>query len=135
METSVELVRGIVDALNRGDLDGMLASMHADFEWTPLESSPVARVYHGHDQVRHYVEDWLATFESLRLELQDPVEVRDRVVAVVHGHGRGRASGLQLDSRFCQVWTVRDGTAVAMEEYATREQALTALGPPIPEGG
>ena len=127
MQTSVELVRGIVEALNRGDVDGMLASMHADFEWTPLESSPVARVYRGHEQVRHYVEDWLATFESLRLELEDPAEVADRVVAVVRGHGRGRASGLQLDSRFCQVWTVRDGTALAMEEYATREQALTVL--------
>jgi ketosteroid isomerase-like protein len=127
MQTSVELVHGIVEALNRGDVDGMLANMHADFEWTPLESSPVARVYRGHEQVRHYVEDWLATFESLRLVLEDPAEVADRVVAVVHGHGRGRASGLQLDSRFCQVWTVRDGTAIAMEEYATREQALAML--------
>jgi ketosteroid isomerase-like protein len=127
MQTGVELVRGIVEALNRGDIDGMLAGMHPDFEWTPLESSPVARVYRGHEQVRHYVEDWLATFESLRLELEDAAEVGDRVVAVVRGHGRGRASGLQLDSRFCQVWTVREGTALAMEEYATREQALTGL--------
>ena len=135
METSVELVRGIVDALNRGDIDGMLAGMHADFEWTPLESSPVARVYRGHDQVRHYVEDWRATFESLRLELEDLAEVADRVVVVVQGHGRGRASGLQLDSRFCQVWTVRDGTALAMEEYATREQALAVLIPRPREDG
>ena len=135
METSVELVRGIVDALNRGDIDGMLAGMHADFEWTPLESSPVARVYRGHDQVRHYVEDWRATFESLRLELEDLAEVADRVVVVVQGHGRGRASGLQLDSRFCQVWTVRDGTALAMEEYATREQALAVLSPRPREDG
>jgi ketosteroid isomerase-like protein len=135
MQTSVELVRGIVKALNRGDVDGMLASMHADFEWTPLESSPVARVYRGHEQVRDYVEDWLATFESLRLELQDPTEVADRVVAVVHAHGRGRASGLQLDTRFCQVWTVREGTAVAMEEYATRQQALTVLSPQAPDAG
>jgi ketosteroid isomerase-like protein len=127
MQTGVELVHGIVEALNRGDVDGMLARMHADFEWTPLESSPVARVYRGHEQVRHYVEDWLATFGSLRLELVDPAEVADRVVAVVHAHGRGRASGLQLDTRFCQVWTVRDGTALAMEEYATREQALAML--------
>jgi len=127
MQTGVELVHGIVEALNRGDVDGMLASMHADFEWTPLETSPVARVYRGHEQVRHYVEDWLATFGSLRLELVDPAEVADRVVAVVHAHGRGRASGLQLDTRFCQVWTVRDGTALAMEEYATREQALAML--------
>jgi ketosteroid isomerase-like protein len=127
MQTSVELVHGIVEALNRGDVDGMLARMHADFEWTPLESSPVARVYRGHEQVRDYVEDWLATFESLRLELEHPAEVADRVVAVVYAHGRGRASGLHLDTRFCQVWTVRDGTGVAMEEYATREQALAVL--------
>ena len=135
MQTGVELVRGIVEALNRGDIDGMLESMHPDFEWTPLESSPVAPMYRGHEQVRHYVEDWLATFESLRLELEDPAEVDGRVVAVVRGHGRGRASGLQLDSRFCQVWTVRDGTAVAMEEYATREQALGVLTPGPAEGG
>jgi len=127
MEASVQLVHGIIDALNEGDVDGMLARMDPDFEWTPLEASPVARVYRGREQVRRYVEDWLSTLESVRLELEDPTEVGDRVVAVVHAHGRGRASGLELDTRFCQVWTVRCGTVVGMEEYATREQGLTAL--------
>jgi ketosteroid isomerase-like protein len=127
MQAGVELVRGIIEALNRADLDGMLARMHPDFEWRPLEASPVARVYRGREQVRHYVEDWLSTFESLRLELEEATEAAERVVAVVRGHGRGRASGLELDNRFCQVWTVRDGTAVAMEEHATRAQALAAL--------
>jgi ketosteroid isomerase-like protein len=127
MQAGVELVRGIMDALNRGDVDGMLARMHPDFEWRPLESSPVARLYRGREQVRRYVEDWLSTFDSLRLDLQDPTEVGDRVLAVVHGRGRGRASGVELDTRFCQVWTLRRGTAVRMEEYATREQGLAAL--------
>jgi hypothetical protein len=49
------------------------------------------------------------------------------VVAVVHGHARGRASGVELDSRFCQVWTLRRGTAIRMEEYATREQGFGSL--------
>ena len=53
MQASVELMRGIVEALNRGDVEGMLARMHPGFEWTPLETSPVARVYRGHEQVRH----------------------------------------------------------------------------------
>ena len=127
MQAGVELVRGIVDALNRGDVDGMLARMHPDFEWRPLESSPVARSYRGREQVRRYVEDWLNTFDSLRLDLQDPTEVGDRVLAVIHGRGRGRASGVELETRFCQVWTLRRGTAVRMEEYATREQGLAAL--------
>ena len=130
MEAGIELVRGIVDALNRGDLDEMLRRMDPDFEWTPLEASPVARVYRGREQVRRYVEDWVGTFESLRLELEGPTQVADRVVVEVRGHGRGRASGVELESRFCQVWTLRQATAVAMEEHATREQALASIAGP-----
>jgi ketosteroid isomerase-like protein len=129
MQAGVQVVRGIIDALNRGDVDGMLARMDPDFEWRPLEASPVARVYRGHDEVRRYVDDWLATFEGVRLELVDLTERADRVVAMVHGRARGRASGLELDSHFCQVWTVRRGTAFAMEEHATRDQALAVLRP------
>ena len=127
MQAGVELVRGIIDALNRGDVDSMLAHMDPDFEWRPLETSPVARVYHGHEDVRRYVEDWLSTFDNLRLDLEDPTEQADWVIAQVHGHGRGRASGVELHNRFCQVWTVLNGRAVGMEEYATREQALEIL--------
>ena len=127
MHSSVQLVRAIIAALNRGDVDGMLEHMDPHFEWRPLETSPVARVYQGHDDVRRYVEDWLGTFEGLRLEVDDLSEVADRVVAVVQGHGRGRGSGVQLDTRFCQVWTVSGGTAIAMEEHATREEAVSRL--------
>ena len=127
MHASSELVCGIIAALNRGDVDGMLARMAPDFEWRPLEASPVARVYRGHEDVRRYVEDWLTTFDGLRIEVEDMSDVADRVVAVVHGHGRGRASGLQLDAHFCQVWTVSRGTAMAMEEHKTREEALARL--------
>ena len=76
---------------------------------------------------RRTPEDWLATFDDLRLDLEDPAEVADRVVVMVNGHGRGRASGLQLVTRFCQVWTVRDGTAIGMGEYATRDQAVAEV--------
>lgn len=128
MQARVELVRRIIEALSRGDLEEMLAHMDPGFEWTPLEASPVARVYRGHGQVRRYVEDWLSTFESVRLELEDPTELGDRVIAVVNGRARGRGSGLELDNRFCQVWTVRGGVAIAMEEHPDRAQALAAIG-------
>jgi ketosteroid isomerase-like protein len=127
MPAPVELVREIVGALNRGDVDAMLARMDPGFEWRPLEESPVASVRRGHDQVRAYVDDWLATFESVRLELEEPTEVDDRVVAIVSAHGRGRGSGMALETRFCQVWTVREGAAHRLEEFATREAALAAV--------
>ena len=130
MQAGVELVREVVEALNRGDLDGMLARMDPDFVWKPLEASPVARMCQGREQVRRYVEEWRSTFEDVWVDLQDLTQVGDRVIAVVRGHGRGRASGLELDSLYCQVWTLRGGTAVAMEEHATREEGLAALRSP-----
>ena len=127
MPPGIDLVRGIIDALNRGDVDEMLEHMDPDFEWRPLEASPVASVYRGREQVRRYVEDWLGTFESLRLDLEELTEQGDQVLTIVRGHARGRASGVQLDSPFCQVWTVSDGVALAMEEHATREEGVEAL--------
>jgi ketosteroid isomerase-like protein len=122
--SGVDVVCEIIGALSRGDVDAMLARMHPDFEWRPLEASPAARVCRGHAEVRRYVHDWLGTFDDLRIELEDPVQVEDRVVAVVRGYGRGRASGVELDTRFCQVWTFSGEQALAMEEHATREEGL-----------
>jgi ketosteroid isomerase-like protein len=124
---NAEVVREIIDALNSGDVDGVLAGMDPDFEWRPLEDSPIAGTYRGHEEVRRYVEDWLSTFDIVRIDPEELSEVDDHVVVVVRGHGRGRASGVELHSRFCQVWTLRGGTAVRMQEYPTREDGLAAL--------
>jgi ketosteroid isomerase-like protein len=124
---SVDVVREIIDAFNRGDIEAMLARMDPDFKWSPLEDSPVSRHVRGHEQVRHYVEDWLGTFDDLRMEVGDLNAVGDQVVVELEAHGRGRASGVELHNSYCQVWTLRDGRAVRMGEYATRDQWLAAL--------
>jgi ketosteroid isomerase-like protein len=124
---TVDVVREIIDAFNRGDVEAMLARMEREFEWSPLENSPVSRRVRGHEQVRRYVEDWIDTFDNLRMEVGDLRAVGDHVVVEVNGHGSGRASGVELHNRYCQVWTLRRGKAVRMDEYASREQALAAL--------
>jgi ketosteroid isomerase-like protein len=124
---SVALVLEIIDAFNRGDVDAMLARMDPDFEWTPLENSPAPGGLRGHERVRRYVEDWQAAFDNLRMELGELSTVGGHVVAVVRGHGRGRASGVEMHNVYCQVWTLRDGRAVRMEEHPTRDAGLAAL--------
>lgn len=126
-QPGAELVREILDALNRGDVEALLERVHPGFEWKTLENSPVAGVYRGRDEVRNYIEDWLATFEGLQLDTEEMTEENDQVLAVVRGHARGRASGIEVHNHYCQVWTLQDGAAAHMREYETREQALAEL--------
>jgi ketosteroid isomerase-like protein len=126
-QPGAELVREILNALNRQDVAAVLARVHPDFEWRTLESSPVAGTYRGHEEVRGYMEDWLATFENVHIDVEEMTKAGDEVLAVVRGHGRGRGSGIEVDNHYCQVWTVREGAAVRMVEYDTRERALADL--------
>ena len=128
-EPGPELVREIIDALNRADVEGILARLHPDFEWRALEGSPVGGTYTGSDEVRRYVEDWLSTFADVRVQVDEMTQVGDAVLVVVHVRARGRGSGIEVDNLFCQLWRLGDDSAVGMQEYETREEALAQIEP------
>jgi uncharacterized protein len=123
-----ERVRDVIEAINRGDVDGFLARTHVDFEWRALEASPLAGTYRGREEVRAYVEEWLNTFDDARLGIEELVEMDDQVLVVVRGSARGKASGAVVRNHFCQLWTVSGGVPTRMHEFATREEALAAAG-------
>ena len=52
----------------------------------------------------------------------------DRVVGIVEQRGRARFTGLPVNMRFGQVFTLRDGKQVRMEMYADPDEALKAAG-------
>jgi ketosteroid isomerase-like protein len=42
--------------------------------------------------------------------------------------GRGRESGVSVDQRFAQVWTLQDGAVTRIESYLNPAEALEAAG-------
>jgi len=91
-------------------------------------ATPIAGTYRGREEVRAYVEEWLNTFGDVRLNVEELVEVNDHVLVVVRGSGWGKASGVEVENRFCQLWTVSEGVPTRMREYPTRDEALAAAG-------
>jgi uncharacterized protein len=126
--SSGQRVREVIDAINRGDVDAFLAHTRADFEWEVLEASPLAGSYRGRDEVRAYVEEWLSTFDEVRLNIEELVELDEQVLVVIRGSVRGKASGVEVRNHFSQLWTMSGGTPAAMREYPSREEALAAAG-------
>jgi uncharacterized protein len=68
------------------------------------------------------------SFDELRIEPIEFVDLGDKLVVVVSLAGRGRASGAPVETTFAQLWTLRDGKAVSLRDYATKSQALEAAG-------
>jgi ketosteroid isomerase-like protein len=74
----VELVRKQFEALNRGDLDGVMSSVAED---GVLDGR--ADLNEGRAAIRRFVEDWLGAFEELSYELEEVTHLGGGVVFAV----------------------------------------------------
>jgi ketosteroid isomerase-like protein len=60
--------------------------------------------------------------------VEEIIDAGDQVVVVAHHQGRGRASGVDVDTRFYEVYTLREGKVSRVDEYTDRTEALEAAG-------
>ena len=79
------------------------------------------------------------SFDELRIQPLEFVDLDDRIVVVVSMVGRGRGSEVPVEGNFAQLWSLRDGKAVSLSDHATkggRPQGSRALtgGCPLRRG-
>jgi ketosteroid isomerase-like protein len=92
----------------------------SDIGWDPAPRR-------GLEGVRASVADWLGEFEDESTEVEELVDAGPgRVVGVVRDRGRGKGSGVEVESRFFHLWIVRDGRVASFVEFTTRDEALEA---------
>jgi ketosteroid isomerase-like protein len=120
-QENVEIVRRFLSVV---DADEALTYADPGIVWNPIEELPTQ----GHDAVRTSVAYWRAEWDDYQVLPEEFLEVGDSVVATVRLRGRGRASGLEIDARFYDVYTLRDGKIVRMDQFTERSEALEAVG-------
>ena len=128
-QESVELVRSLYDAVQRGDYEWPLEVLDENILWdVRLRLPDMANVYRGHDGIREFWREWLAAWETLEFNLAVVEDRGDLVIFEVKQRNRGRASGVAVDFHYFQAFTVRDGKVTAVCAADTKAEALEALG-------
>jgi uncharacterized protein len=128
-EENVDMVRRILDAFTRGDVEEVLSHMDPEAELhSAIVGGAEGHVYRGHEGFRRWYEDSFESFEELRNEWSEFRDLGDRVVALGHVKARGRESGVELDSPMGWVFTVRRGKLLRAEGFLSRADALEAAG-------
>jgi ketosteroid isomerase-like protein len=125
---NVEIVRRTYEAVRTGDLDTANSYIHPEIEFHTYAYSPEAGVYRGRRAVRQYNEGLWKQFERLVIEVDDLVDAGDRVVVISTQHALPKGGGEEITVQVTEVWTIRDGLLAERRSYATKAEALEAVG-------
>jgi ketosteroid isomerase-like protein len=134
METaSVDLVRRAHAAWNADDWATLATLLDPDCELRPVLGVPEDTVYFGLEGIKAYRD----VAEGLLGRLTgEPVQILraddEHVVVLSHISGRGAQNGVELDQHFVYLWTIRDGRVVAMQSFASEDDAVAATRPAPP---
>jgi ketosteroid isomerase-like protein len=121
-------LRRSYDALNRGDARVALDALDPHAVWRESPELPGAAELDGRDAILGFLEDFLAQWREFRQEIEETVVTGDRVAVLIHLTAVGRASGIEVDTRYAHVWTMREGKGVEVDAYRDPDVALRQLG-------
>jgi ketosteroid isomerase-like protein len=130
MSQNVEVVKRSNAAINSGEYDRALDALHPDVEWRDFMHAPDApECVRGVPAVRALMSQWLTAFDEFTMEIGEYIDAGDSVVCVTHSHGKGKASGLEIDLHAAEVYEFEDGQIVRVTwGYADKSAALQAVG-------
>jgi ketosteroid isomerase-like protein len=124
MTTPAELVKRAYAALAERDFDTLSELAAPDFEMDMTVRVLNPATYRGEQGLRQFLAEIDELWESMDMQVERLVERDDEVLALLAVDIKGRGSGLTLQDRIAQRWTVRDGRLVRMKVYTDQEAGL-----------
>lgn len=125
------IVKGIYEALAAGDLPRALGAMSPDIVWIEADNFPYAdnNPHVGHEAVatgifQRCAGDW----DDFAVHMGDLLADGDRVVAFGRYAGSYKGTGRAMNPQAVHLWTLRDGKAVAFQQYIDTLDVARAMG-------
>jgi ketosteroid isomerase-like protein len=133
MSENAETMRRGFAAFSRGDWDGLLADVDPEIEWHLVfqlpDLPPEKQVFHGHDELRTLFDAFGSVWDQLTLEVEEVLhDADDLLILRVRFHGRGGASGIEVDRSLFLVEELRDAKLRRQRPFETEEEAFAAAG-------
>jgi ketosteroid isomerase-like protein len=126
-EENVEVVRRMYEAFHGGDVEEALAYFDADV-FADQSRRLGGGISRGREELRQSLTEWMGTFEAYREEIDEIRGLGNLVFAALTQHGRGRGSGVEVQTRFALLYEVCDGKITSLVMYPNPGEALGAGG-------
>jgi hypothetical protein len=114
------------EAAWREALRDMVELFHPEAELDFTRTTP--DIAGGREALASWIEGARDTYRSLDMKATEFIDVRDAVLMTVQFTGHGAASGLTVTGELAYVFRYRNGQTIAATTFATRREALQAVG-------
>lgn len=126
-QENVAIARAFLEAYNREDFEAALKHGAPGFV---LDFSRALGPYRGvyrRNEIRAFLEELNATFQSVRFEPRDFIDAGEYVVVPLTIHFEGR-DGIKVKADTTNLWMFRDGAVKRIVLYQELQEALEAVG-------
>jgi ketosteroid isomerase-like protein len=130
-EANVEIVRRRFEAYKRRDWKAAMLSFAEDAEWHPYLGQIGGGIRRGRAEIEEMLREIDLDLE-VAIEAEGFEDLGDDVLARVHAAGQGKESGANVDARWCQLWSLRNGEVVKVAAYPDAAAAREAAGSDSP---
>jgi uncharacterized protein len=116
---NTQLVQQAYQHFKNGDIQSVLGSLSEDVEWTlfEIEGVPFSGTRRGPERVGEFFSEVFDTEEVLHFEPRELVAQGDKVVALGNYAWRVKSTGLEYETDFVHVFTVRGGKVARYQEF------------------
>ena len=128
MPGSEEVLRRTYDALTRRDLAVLDELADPDFEMDLTERVLNPATYHGAEGMLRFLAEIDELWASMDIDVERVIERGDEALAVLMVTLTGRGSGVEMESRIAQRWTLREGRLLRMKLYGDADAAVAEFG-------
>jgi ketosteroid isomerase-like protein len=118
-------------AFTSGDPIRFFSLLDEDVEFDATRNAQLpgaARAGRGRAVVERFGREYWGTWAEYSAQTQEFIDAGDHVVVEVQKHGKGKGSGVPFERTHTQVWARRDERLVRWLLFASRAEALEAVG-------
>jgi ketosteroid isomerase-like protein len=126
-ETDRDVIEAVYVAFAERDVDGVIARLHPDVEFTAVTGDQVGRTdpYRGHDGMRQYFRDVAEVWDELRIVPSEFRQSGDTIL--VTGRVSARSPARIVAGSTGWIWRLRDGLVAYVRVYPSAADAMAAF--------
>lgn len=125
-QQNMETVRGVYDAYETRDVDGLLASLDDEFEISQSDLLPWGGRYKGRDGMMEFIKS-ITTYVDSVVVVEEMFEAGDTVIVIGRSRGTVKSSGREYEVRLVDVCRLREGKLLSIDIYIDTPATLEAL--------